>query len=66
MPINLEGKGYVKIFCLLNSANKSVTPTGNGEDANCLEILQQQSEPISRTNKLFFISSSTPKFQNNA
>ena len=28
-------------------------PTGNAEDANCLEILQQQSEPISRTNKLF-------------
>ena len=28
-------------------------PTGNAEDANCLEIMQQQSEPISRTNKLF-------------
>ena len=39
-------------------------PTGNGEDANCLEILQQKSEPISRTNKLF-ISSSTPEFQEN-
>ena len=64
MPINLEGKGYVKIFCLLNSTNKSVGPTGNGEDANCLKILQHQSEPISRTNKLF-ISSSTPEFQEN-
>ena len=37
-------------------------PTGNGECANCLEILQQQSESISLTNKLF-ISSSTPEFQ---
>ena len=39
--------------------------TGNGKDANCLEILQQQSEPISRKNKLF-ISSSTPEFQENS
>ena len=29
-----------------------LAPTGNGEDDNCLEILHQQSEPISRTNKL--------------
>ena len=39
-----------------------LAPTGNGEV--CLEILQQLSEPISRTNKLF-ISSSTPEFQVN-
>ena len=62
MPINLEGIGLVKIFCLLNSTNEYVAPVDNGEDANCSEILQQQSEPISRTNKLF-ISSSTHEFQ---
>ena len=43
-------------------------PNGNGEGAKCLEILQQQSEqqsePFSRTNKLF-ISSSTPEFREN-
>ena len=54
----------MKFFCLLNSTNESVGPTGYGEGANCLEILQQQSEPILRTNKLF-ISSSTPELQEN-
>ena len=39
-------------------------PTGSGEDANCAEIVQQQSESFSRTNKLL-ISSSTPEFQGN-
>ena len=51
------------LVCLIQQKNLRA-PTGNGEDANYLEILQQLSEPISRTNKLF-ISSSTPKFQEN-
>ena len=37
---------------------------GDEEDTLCLEILQQQSDPISRTNKLF-VSSSKPAFQEN-
>ena len=40
-------------------------PVDNGADAKCLEILQQQSDSISLTNKLL-ISSSTPEFQENS
>ena len=36
----------------------------DGEDMLCLAILQQQSNSISRTNKLF-VSSSKPAFQEN-
>ena len=39
-------------------------PVDNGADDKCLEILQQQSDIISRTNKLI-ISSSTTEFQEN-
>ena len=37
-------------------------PTDNGEATLCMEILQEQSDCISRTNKLF-VSSPKPAFQ---
>ena len=51
-------------FCLLKSTNESMGPANDGEDTLCLEILQQQSDSISRTNKLF-VSPSKPAFQEN-